>query len=165
MRKPLSFLLASAVWYLAGMEQAAGQSGAYNPTHPMLEAGPAVVEVRIGAVVASNSGRGFDPRLVALRQQFHNLFPYTSYQLVKEERKRVAWGSKASFDVPGGRYVLVIPREYRSGRIAMKILVIEGARPIVDTSVALRNHGTLLVGGPRQANGVLILSIGADTVD
>jgi hypothetical protein len=59
------------------------------------------VEVRIGAVIASNSGRDFDPRLVALRQQFDALFPYSSYQLLKEERQRVAWGAKAGFDIPG----------------------------------------------------------------
>lgn len=162
--KQLCFILVTTVCCLAGVERSAAQVGARSPAHGVLPSTPAV-EVRIGAVIASNSGRSFDPRLVALRQQFDSLFPYTSYQLVKEERQRVAWGAKASFDIPGGRYVIVIPREFRSGRIAMKVLVLEGARPIVDTSLALRNHGTLLVGGPRQSNGVLILSIGADTID
>lgn len=162
--RPLSFVLASTVCCLAGVERAAAQMDVRSPAQTVLHSVPAV-EVRIGAVVASNSGRTFDPRLVALRQQFNHLFPYTSYRLVKEERQRVAWGAKASFDIPGGRYVLVIPREFRNGRIAMKVLVLEGARPIVDTSLALRNHGTLLVGGPRHPDGVLILSIGADTID
>lgn len=157
-------VVASAVCCLAGVERSFAQTGTHSPAHAVVETEPAV-EVRIGAVFASNSGRNFDPRLVALRQQFNSLFPYTSYQLVKEERRRVAWRGKASFDIPGGRYVIVIPREYRSGRIAMKVLVLEGARPIVDTSLALRNHGTLLLGGPRHSNGVLILSIGADTID
>ncbi|MCX8072530.1 MAG: hypothetical protein N3C12_08775 [Candidatus Binatia bacterium] len=160
----LCLVLAGAACYLLGAGRALAQVGSYSPADMNLQAVPAV-EVRIGAVVASNSGRSFDPRLVALRQQFHSLFPYTSYQLLKEERKRVPWGGKASFEIPGGRYVVVIPREFRSGRVAMKVLVVEGARPIMDTSLALRNHGTLLVGGPRQANGVLILSIGADTLD
>lgn len=122
----------------------------------------AAVEIRIGAVIASNSGRDFDPRLVALHKQFNALFAYTSYHLVKEERQRVAWGGKAGFDIPGGRYVIVIPKEYKNDRVAMRVMVIEGARPIVDTALALKNHATLLVGGPRQPDGVLILSIGAD---
>ena len=120
------------------------------------------VEVRIGAVLANNSGEESDPRLVALHKQFDTLFPYSSYRLVKEERQRVPWGGKAGFDIPGGRYVMVIPKEYKNERVSMKVMVIEGARPIVDTSLSLRNHATLLVGGPRQADGVLILSIGAD---
>jgi hypothetical protein len=60
--------------------------------------------------------------------------------------------------------VIVIPKEYKNQRVAMKVMVIEGARPIVDTALSLRNHATLLVGGPRQQDGVLILSIGADIV-
>jgi len=121
------------------------------------------VEVRIGAVLASNSSQEFDARLASLHRQFNTLFPYTSYRLVKEERQRVPWGGKVGFDM-GGRYVMVIPREFKNERVSMKVMVIEGSRPIVDTAVSLRNHATFLVGGPRQHEGVLILSIGADTV-
>jgi len=128
--------------------------------------GPAVaVEIRIGAVLASNSGQEFDQRLASLHRQFNTLFPYSSYRLVKEERHRVPWGGKVGFDIPGGRYVLVIPKEFKNDRVSMKVMLIEGARPIVDTALSLRNHATFLVGGPRQAEGVLILSIGADTLE
>ena len=125
---------------------------------------PIAVEVRIGAVIASNSGREFDHRLASMQRQFSTLFPYTSYRLVKEERQQVHWGGKAGFDIPGGRYVLVVPKEYKNERVSMKVMVIEGARPIVDTTLSLRNHGTFLVGGPREPDGVLILAIGADMV-
>jgi hypothetical protein len=122
------------------------------------------VEVRIGAVLASNSGNEFDARLASLQRQFDTLFPYTSYHLVKESRQRVPWGGKVGFDIPGGRYVLVIPKEFKNERVSMKVMLIEGSRPIVDTALSLRNHATFLVGGPRQREGVLILSIGADTL-
>jgi hypothetical protein len=122
------------------------------------------VEIRIGAVLASNSGKEFDARLASLHRQFNTLFPYSSYRLVKEERQQVAWGGKAGFDIPGGRYVLVVPREFKDDRISMKVMVIEGARPIIDTVISMRNHATFLIGGPRQPDGVLILSIGADTL-
>ncbi len=138
-----------------------------QPEHAILSSptGSAVVEVRIGAVLASNSGTEFDHRLASMHRQFNRLFSYTSYQLVKEERQRVAWGGRASFEIPGGRYVVVIPREYKNDRVSMKVLVIEGARPIIDTVLSLRDRGTFLVGGPRQADGVLILAIGANMVD
>ena len=122
------------------------------------------VEVRIGAVLASNSGQECDPRLVALHRQFTVLFPYTSYRLVKEQRMQVPWGGQVGFDIPGGRYVLVIPKEYKNDRVSMKVMLTDGARPIVDTSVSLKNHATFLVAGPRHSEGVLILSIGADTI-
>ena len=122
------------------------------------------VEVRIGAVLASNSGNEFDARLASLQRQFDTLFRYTSYRLVKEERQQVPWGGKVAFDIPGGRYLLVIPREFKNDRVSMKVMVLEGARPIIDTVLSLRNHATFLIGGPRQPDGVLILSIGADTL-
>jgi hypothetical protein len=153
----LAILLAGLLASLAVAPAADAEGGATSTIGP---AGG--VEVRLGAVVANNSGRGFDPRLVSLHKQFDSLFPYNSYELLKEERQRVAWGAKAAFDIPGGQWVIVTPREYKNSRIAMKVVVIEGSRPIVNTSLSLRDHATLLVGGPRQSNGVLILSIGAD---
>lgn len=139
---------------------AAGDTASSVSSTPMVNA----VEVRIGAVLASNSGQEFDARLASLHRQFNVLFPYSSYRLVKEQHQQVPWGGKVGFDIPGGRYVLVIPREYKNERVSMKVMLIEGSRPIVDTVLSLRNHATFLVGGPRQPEGVLILSIGADTL-
>lgn len=147
---------------IIGLSNTAGaEEGAAILASPALNA----VEVRIGAVIASNSGKEFDARLASLHRQFDTLFPYSSYRLVKEDRQKVPWGGKAGFDIPGGRYVLVVPREFKNDRVSMKVMVIEGARPIIDTVLSLRNHATFLIGGPRQADGVLILSIGADTLN
>jgi hypothetical protein len=120
------------------------------------------VEVRIRGVFASNTEQTFDQRLATLRQQFDTLFPYTSYRLIKEERRMVPWGRQAGFDLPGGRYLLVIPREYKDGRVSMKLMLVEGSKPLFDTVIGLRNQGTFLVGGPRHQDGVLIIAIGAD---
>lgn len=122
------------------------------------------VEVRIGAVLASNSGKEFDQRLASMQRQFNTLFAYSSYRLVKEQRQLVPWGERVAFDIPGGRYVVVTPKEFKNDRVLMKVVVIEGSRPIVDTALSLRDHATFLVGGPRNHDGVIILSIGADTV-
>ena len=155
-------LTMSAFVAVLGMQCAA--LAADNPTEAAASPAVNAVEVRIGAVLASNSSQEFDARLASLHRQFDVLFPYTSYRLVKEERQRVPWGTKVGFDIPGGRYVMVVPREFKNDRVSMKVMVIEGSRPIVDTVVSLRNHATFLVGGPRQHEGVLILSIGADTI-
>ncbi|HEX7406269.1 MAG TPA: hypothetical protein VF515_01345 [Candidatus Binatia bacterium] len=122
------------------------------------------VEVRIGAVLASNTGKEFDQRLASMQRQFSTLFAYSSYRLVKEQHQQVAWGERVAFDIPGGRYVVVIPKEFKNDRVLMKVMLIEGTRPIVDTALSLRDHATFLVGGPREHDGVLILSIGADVL-
>jgi hypothetical protein len=135
--------------------------GAVTPT-PIV-AGSAV-DIRIGAVLASNTGQEFDPRLVALHHQLSALFPYTSYRLVKQQKERVRPGGKVGFDIPGGRYLLVIPKGLKNERVSLRVMLIEGTRPVVDTALTLRNHATFLVGGPRHKEGVLIISIGADVI-
>lgn len=128
------------------------------------EANPPTVEVRVGSVVASSTGQNFDHRLASLRRQFDSLLPYSSYRLIREERRRVGWQREAKFTLPGRRYLLVIPREYKDGRVALNVMLVQGARTLVNTAVALRNNGTFLVGGPPHQEGVLIIAIAASKI-
>jgi hypothetical protein len=121
------------------------------------------VEVRIDTVVASNTGKAFDSALASLRQSFIALFPYTSYRLIQGEERLVGWRREAEFLVPGGRYLVVVPRGYKNGRIQLNVMLIQGARPLVNTDLALKNHGVFLVAGPRYEEGTLIIAIGAGT--
>lgn len=132
-----------------------------SPTAPVHAGGR--VAVTIGSVLATDAGAEFDARLVAMKPQFESLFRYSSYRLMKQETRTVGWGEGASFDIPGGRYLVVTPHEFRDAKVAMKVMLLEGGRPLIDTSVALRNRGVLLLGGPKQQEGVLIISIGAET--
>lgn len=123
------------------------------------------VQLRVGCVLASNSGREFDARLQELKPRFARFFRYTSYYLVKESREKVSLGGRMIFEVPGGRYLMLLPKERNSdGSVLMKVVLLEGSRPIVNTSVSLREHGTFLVGGPQTNDGALILAIGADEI-
>jgi hypothetical protein len=122
------------------------------------------VELRIGAVLASSIGQNFDSRLTSLRRQFDSLLPYSSYRLILEERRRVGWQREAEFRLPGRRYLLVIPREYKDGRVALNVMLMQGARTLLNTAVALRTNGTFLVGGPHHEDGVLIIAIGANKI-
>lgn len=133
---------------------------AQDPTDARL----AAVEVRVGAVLASSTGQSFDNRLASLRRQFDSLLPYSSYRLIREERRRVAWQREAKFRLPGRRYLLVIPRDYKNGRVGLNVMLVQGTRTVLNTAVALRNDGTFLVGGPAHQDGVLIISIAASKI-
>jgi hypothetical protein len=124
------------------------------------------IDIRIDTVLASNSDKPptFDPALAALRRPFISLFPmYSSYRLVQGEQRRVNWRGDAEFILPGGRYLVVKPRGYKDGRILLNVMLIAGTRPLVNTNLALKNHGVFLVAGPRYADGTLIIAIGAGT--
>lgn len=122
------------------------------------------VEVRIGAVLASHQGQNFDQRLISLRRQFDSLFRYSSYQLVKEERRRLSWKRQAEFPLPGGRQLIVVPREYKNGRVSLNLVFVQGLHSLFNTQLSLRNDGTVLVGGPTYKDGVLIVAIGARAI-
>ena len=153
-RVPASLLILSAYLSLFG-------AFAWGEDAP----GPAdeEIEVRIDTVLASNTGKGFDPALAALRQPFVGLLPYSSYRLVQGEQRRVAWRREAEFLLPGNRYLVVIPRGYKDGRVLLNFMLISGTRPLVNTTLALKNHGVFLVAGPRYEEGTLIIAIGAGT--
>lgn len=128
-----------------------------------LETPEAGVEVRIDAVLASNSGTTFDSALKPLKQPFVSLFPYSSYRLLQGERRVMAWRREEQFMLPGGRYLLIMPRGVQGDRVSLNVLVMQGTRPLVSTVLSLKNRGTFLVGGPPHGEGVLIIAIGAVT--
>jgi hypothetical protein len=148
---PVSLLILSASLALIG-------AAAWADDSP---GGEDEVEVRIDTILASNAGKMFDPALAALRQPFVGLFPYSSYRLLQAEQRRVAWRREAQFLLPGGRYLVVVPRGSRDDRVQLNLMLIQGSRPLVNTVVALKNHGVFLMAGPHYGEGILIIAIGA----
>jgi len=151
---PAALLLLSAILAFLGAVACAEET----PTSANQE-----VEVRIDTVLASNAGTNFDPALAELRQPFIALFPYSSYRLVQGEQRRLGWRREAEFLLPGGRYLVVIPRGYKDGRVLLNLMLIQGTRPLVNTALALKDNGVFLVAGPHYKEGVLIIAIGAAT--
>lgn len=137
---------------------------AAQPVSPQHGADLAVVEVTVGVIIANNSQESLDHRVVAMHPRFSALFPYSSFRLVGEQRQSVPWGGKVRLDISRTRHVVIIPRGIKNKRVSMRVLLIDTQRPVLDTTVALQNRGTLLVGGPRETDGVLILAIGAATL-
>lgn len=155
LRQPAA--LGALLTALGGPLNAAGQPP--PSAHPELRA----VEVHVGAIIANNSGQWMDRRVAAMNPRFHTLFPYSSYRLLGEQRQQVPWGGRVRLDISKTRYVLVVPRELKNHRVSMRVRLMDGERPMVDTLLSLKNHGTFLVGGPPETDGVLILAIGAST--
>jgi hypothetical protein len=121
-----------------------------------------MVELRIETVLATNTTPYFDDRLDDIRRQLA-VFRYKSYRLVQEERRRVGWGTQADFSLPGGRTLQVVPKHLVEERIALEVVILEGASPtpLMNTALSIKNHGTLFFGGRRHQDGTLIIRIGA----
>jgi hypothetical protein len=122
------------------------------------ESASQAVQVKIGTILASNQSDEVDPRLAPIQNQF-KAFKYRSYRLMKEESQTVPWGGTATFDIPGGRTLVVSPQELREKQISLKVKLEGGEK--LDTTVRLQNKGNFILGGPPHEGGVLILSISA----
>ena len=123
---------------------------------------PSAVQLIIGTILASNESEDFDSKLSKMKNQLE-VIKYRSYRLIKEESQKVPWLGNAAFEIPGGRTLTVVPQEYRNNRLALKVRLQDGEKPLLDTTVRIRNRGNFLLGGPAHEGGVLILSISGMT--
>ncbi len=117
--------------------------------------------LEIGTVLATNSGTHVDAQLASMQNQLQRLFHYSSYQLVKQEVSDVRCGKPASFEIPGGRKLRVMPKTADGGRVALNVALLKQSHVLMNTDLTLGDRGLIMVGGPRYENGVLIIWIGA----
>jgi hypothetical protein len=123
---------------------------------------PQKIGVRVDSVVASDTHAGIDTQLTPMGPRLQSLFSYTTYHLVSHQERQTPMGTQISFDLPGGRILHVEPHAIEGDMIEMELVLFQGERPVMTTDLKLRNHGVLIVGGPRYEQGMLIISIGAD---
>jgi len=124
-----------------------------------------VILLSVDEVIAADTGEGMDQRLLTMGLRLESLFHYTTYRLISHQISRTECGRTVAFTLPGGWIVHVEPSAVRDNMIAMELMLFQGARPMMTTDVRLRNHGMLIVGGPRYQQGMLIIPIGADAPD
>jgi hypothetical protein len=126
------------------------------------EKSPQGVLLKIGAILATNQADCLDSQLSKMKQQLE-VIKYRCYRLIREESQKGSWQGNTVFEIPGGRTLVVTPQELRNNRISLKVRLLEGEKPFVDTTVRFPNKGNFLLGGPAHEGGVLILSISAMT--
>jgi hypothetical protein len=139
---------------------------AFGATHRALAQSPQrpVVELHVDAVLASDTNQGMDKRLAWMGHQLQGLFGFSTYHLETHEDGQTECGKMMTFALPGGHILHVQPRAVDGNMIAMELVLFEGARPMMTTDLKLKNNGRLIVGGPRYQDGMLIISIGANTL-
>jgi hypothetical protein len=137
-----------------------GQAGAsYAQSAPT----PKQVYVYVDSVMAADTNEGTDPRLGGMDKRLRGLFGFSTYSMVGHNEGQTDCGKMIAFTLPGGKILHVQPRAIDADMIAMEIVLFDGTRPMMTTDLKLKNNGTLIVGGPRYEQGMMIISIGAST--
>lgn len=117
-----------------------------------------------------------DPRLSAFAKKLQSLFAYTRYSFLGKSQTQTRFGRASTIQLPE-RFSLEVqpepPRPGDGGRIEMMVTLLrdvgegraEPGRPqtevVLRTRIRLENGGTVLLGGPPIAAGVLILALTA----
>ena len=121
---------------------------------------PQTFQVKIDAILASNQSDEFDSRLAHLKKQLEVL-KYRSYRLLKEDSQKVQRKGNATFDIPGGRSLVVTPQESGTKQLALRVHLQQGGKPLTDTTVRLDSGGNFFLGGYPHEGGALVISISA----
>jgi hypothetical protein len=117
--------------------------------------------IQIATVLASNDGRTFDPRLASLKTELRQL-RFRSYKLVSTETRVLHGnGGQSGIELPHGRYLHITTREHTPDHLRLHILLNEDNRPVVNTYVKLEMGSVVLLGGPRDQDGTLVITIGS----
>lgn len=124
-------------------------------------AGSCDVVIHMKSVLATDIDEPVDPQLKELQNKLKLLFNFKAYHLESHRDAETQCGKMVEFTLQAGHILHVQPREIDGDMIDMEVVLFDGAKPMLITDFKLHNGGTLLLGGPRYQNGMLIVTVGA----
>ncbi len=125
------------------------------------------VRVTTYVIEASDGVPSVDSEIRHIVKQFHGTFRYSTYKLISKVPKRIPFGGNVKITLPGLRMLDISALGYESGRIKLKIKIIQkstSGRPkdILSTEFRLVKGGTIILGDYNYHKGKLILAVSAD---
>lgn len=112
-------------------------------------------DVTVHVVLASKKKGENDPRVERFRKQLGD-FAYKNYKLLSVKKENVELGKSETVDLAGGKKLTINFRSIdKEGRARMK-LTIPG---VVETTVAVRPGGDVVLGGPAMPHGDGVLFV------
>jgi hypothetical protein len=121
----------------------------------------AQVPVRMRVIQASNVGQNIDPSLNDVHKELGSLFSFTSYRLLREENLRLSINQPVTITAHPGRFMEATLVGLQRDAAKLRIRVIREGKDILDTQVRLSPGRTVLIGGPRHGEGVVIYAVSA----
>jgi hypothetical protein len=121
------------------------------------------VHTRLRVIRASNVGSSVDPSLRDVHEELGSLFSFTSYRLLRDEPLRLSPNRPVSISAREGRIIMGITLVGLHRSVAeLKIKVAREGKDILNTQIRLSPGRTVLIGGPKVRNGVIIYAFSAN---
>jgi hypothetical protein len=122
---------------------------------------PAQVQTRIRIIQASNVGSNIDPSLRDVHGQLGSLFNFTSYRLLKDET--LSLSPNRPVEIPTHKEISleITLVGQRKDMAELRVMIKRERTDILNTQVRLSPGRTVLIGGPKHGEGVVILALSA----
>lgn len=118
-------------------------------------------ETRIRIIAASNVGSAIDPSLRDVHDQLGSLFNFTSYRLLRDETLSLSLGRTLEIPLHKERSMEITLMSQRRDMAEIKVRIKREGTDILNTQVRLSPGRTVLIGGPKHREGVIILALSA----
>ena len=122
----------------------------------------AQVQTRVRVIQASNVGKAIDPSLRDLHDQLGSLFNFTSYRLLRDGIVILSPNQPASVSTHKGRSIEITQVWFQRNIAELRVRIRRDGTDILNTQVRLSPGRTVLIGGPKHGEGVVILALSAN---
>jgi len=120
------------------------------------------VQVRMRVIQALNVGQSIDPSLKELHDELKTLFNFTSYRLMRDENLNLSLNQPFRIPVHKGKTFIETTLVGQHKNVAeLRIRVNREGTDILNTQVRLSPGRTVLIGGPKHDEGVIIYAVSA----
>jgi hypothetical protein len=103
-----------------------------------------------------------DERFQRFLPRLRQLTGYQEYTSLERYRAEVPIGSVQQWSVPGDRLLEVVPDRVNDDTVHMRVRLQRGPVTEVTTSIQAARGNPAVIGGPRHAEGVLVIIIWAN---
>jgi len=103
-----------------------------------------------------------DERLQAFLPRLRQLTGYPEYTSLERYRAEVTIGSVQQWSVPGDRMLEVVPERVSGDTVHMRVRLQRGPVNEVTTNIQAARGNPAVIGGPRYADGVLVIIVWAN---
>jgi hypothetical protein len=103
-----------------------------------------------------------DERLEAFIPKLRQLFRYREYYSLERYRAQVPVGTPQAWAVPGDRWLHLMPEGVTGDTVHMRVTLVRGPVMELVTDIRAARGSPAVIGGPRYADGVLIIIVWAN---
>jgi hypothetical protein len=103
-----------------------------------------------------------DPRLDQLLPRLRQLFRYREYTSLERYRAEVPVGATQRWSVPGDRQLEVTAESIVKDAVRLRVKLMHGSATEVATNIQAAPGHPAVIGGPRHADGVLLIIVWAN---